>query len=139
MSRRYVILGAAAVVVVASAAAAGIVAVNATSGPPYPVNISPGVNPHLPRDRVAQIVIERVPDAAIERMDVLADDTHVQNLEPNAARPVEAAPIGPVWVVRARGHFVGRRTPPGTPPVVAKSGYFVIDDNSGDILEMGMP
>jgi hypothetical protein len=85
-------------------------------------------------------VIGRIgPDAAIERMDVLADDTHVRDVEPAAAKPVEAAPIGPVWVVRARGHFVGGRTPPGVKPVVAKSGYFVIDDNSGEILEMGMP
>jgi hypothetical protein len=139
MSRRYVILGAAAIVILAGAAVAGIIAVNATSGPPYPVHIFPGVNPHLSRDRAAQIVIDHVPDAAIQRMDVLVDDTHVRDIEPNAARPVEAAPIGPVWVVRARGRFVGRHTPPGVPAVVGKSGYFVIDDNSGDVLEMGMP
>ena len=137
MSRRHLLLVVASLIA-AGATAAGIVA--ATSGPAYPVHVPAGVNARLPRDGVALIVISRIgPDAAIERMDLLTDDSGVRDIEPNAARPVDAPPVGPVWVVRARGHFVGRRTPPGAPAATAKSGYFVIDDNTGEVLEMGMP
>jgi hypothetical protein len=44
-----------------------------------------------------------------------------------------------VWVVRATGTFVGLRVPPGQDAIVGTSGYIVIDDATGDILEMGMP
>lgn len=41
--------------------------------------------------------------------------------------------------VRARGRFVGRRTPPGVPELVSSTGYLLIRDSSGEILGMGAP
>jgi hypothetical protein len=44
-----------------------------------------------------------------------------------------------VWVVRATGHFVGMRVPPGRGPIVGTSGYLIIGDKTGEILGMGLP
>lgn len=44
-----------------------------------------------------------------------------------------------VWVVRAEGSFLVMRTPPGREPFVGKSGYLLIDDETGMILGMGTP
>lgn len=44
-----------------------------------------------------------------------------------------------VWVVRGEGSFLVMRTPPGGEPFVGKSGYLLIDDETGTILGMGTP
>lgn len=63
------------------------------------------------------------------------------SVEKNAGGPAPGSQEAamPVWVVRAEGTFVGTRVPAGAKPAVGTSGYFVIDDASGDIVEMGMP
>jgi hypothetical protein len=44
-----------------------------------------------------------------------------------------------VWIVRASGPFYSDRVPPSAAPIVESTGYFVIDDGSGQIVGMGMP
>lgn len=44
-----------------------------------------------------------------------------------------------VRLVRARGTFVGQRIPPGVKPIESSSGFLVVDDDTGDVLGMGMP
>jgi hypothetical protein len=44
-----------------------------------------------------------------------------------------------VWVVRGNGDFLVARTPPGREPWVGKTGYLLIDDETGEILGMGTP
>jgi len=44
-----------------------------------------------------------------------------------------------VWVVRATGPFVGLRVPPGKDAIRGDSGYLVVDDPTGQILQMGIP
>lgn len=48
-------------------------------------------------------------------------------------------PAAVVWIVRARGPFVGLRVPAGQQPASGESGYFVISDALGEVLGMGMP
>jgi hypothetical protein len=44
-----------------------------------------------------------------------------------------------VWIARASGPFIGLRVPPGKDPIKGDTGYVVIDDATGKILQMGMP
>jgi hypothetical protein len=44
-----------------------------------------------------------------------------------------------VWFVTAEGTFVNNRTPPGAAPIVAVSGYFIVLDGDGSILDLGFP
>lgn len=45
----------------------------------------------------------------------------------------------PKWIVRLEGPFIAERHPPGVTPLQTKSGYFQIDDATGQIIGMGMP
>lgn len=61
----------------------------------------------------------------------------IRDAEPSAAVPDD--PTAVVWIVRARGPFVGLRVPAGQEPALGESGYFVISDALGDVVGMGMP
>ncbi len=61
--------------------------------------------------------------------------------EPHAGAPVDgsADALRTVWLVRAQGTFLVARTPPGREPFAGKSGYLLIDDETGMYLGMGTP
>jgi hypothetical protein len=42
------------------------------------------------------------------------------------------------WVIKANGPFYGDHVPPGQPPALGKSGYFVIGDATGDLVGWGI-
>ncbi|HEY3548959.1 MAG TPA: hypothetical protein VGK17_23035 [Propionicimonas sp.] len=65
----------------------------------------------------------------------------VSAVEPGAGGPVDGSPDAAttVWVVRAEGSFVGLRVPPGAKPIHSTTGYFIVDDATGEIVGMGMP
>lgn len=73
---------------------------------------------------------------AIQKISAVAAD-RVTSVE--AAAPVETDATGIRWVVRATGTFVGQRVPLGNPPIVADTGYLIIDDATGEVVGMGMP
>jgi hypothetical protein len=110
-----------------------------TSG--LPVTVQPGVKPRRDPEAVAKTVLKQLgPSAAIERITVVASAAEIRSVERNGSAHVGGVDLGgPVWVVRARGSFVGRRGPPGTSDIKSSSGYYVIDDASGEIIEMGLP
>jgi hypothetical protein len=102
----------------------------------------------VPHDLVTRLSVEQVtdlvmaelgPGAEITEIDALRDRVLARAVEPRAFRPAPGTATGPVWIVRARGRFEGRRVPPGAPYVVAPTGFFVVDDATGDIVEMGLP
>jgi hypothetical protein len=124
------------------AGAAGALAIErATSSSGLPVTVTPGAQPARDPELVARTVLDRLgPGATIEKMTAIPSNADISAYEPNGSKLVPGVePLGPVWIVRARGAFVGRRVPPGTPEVHHKSGYYVVEDASGEILEVGMP
>lgn len=98
---------------------------------------------HLSRmaESAQKMGLERAPDGLTIQSVAAARWSDVVAHEPRAA----AAEIGSaeamqiVWVVRAEGSFLVMRTPPGREPFVGKSGYLLIDDDTGTILGMGTP
>jgi len=140
IKRRYLVLPALLCV----ALAATLFAVrSAVSSPPYPVTVPDNLSANLELDPedVATIVLQRLGDGAtIDRVIAVATDADVSRIEPHASSPTpEVEPIGPVWVVRAHGKFVGMRGAPGVTQTVSNTGFFVILDSDGIIIEMGMP
>jgi hypothetical protein len=134
-------LGASALAVSAAIAAGAIAIDYADSSPGLPVTVRSGTDPHRDPQQVARTVLDQLgAEARIEKMTAIPSDAAIRSEEPNGSRLVPGAqPSGPVWVVRARGSFVGRRTPPGVPDVKSSTGYFVIDDATGEVIEMGTP
>jgi hypothetical protein len=65
----------------------------------------------------------------------------VASVESGAGAPSADSPDAGtvVWAVRAEGTFVGLRVPPGAKPIVGSTGYFILDDATGEILGMGTP
>ena len=114
----------------------------AVSSPEYPVTVPEQLAPslRLDPDDVVAIALQQLGDeATIDRVTAMATDASVSLIEPRASRPnPEVQPIGPVWVVRAHGNFVGMRGLRST-PTVANTGYFVILDSDGSIVAMGLP
>ena len=86
--------------------------------------------------QVARVALRHQPSNAwIDRMTALPDDGWVSTVEPNAASPAGAAYRDrPVWVVRMHGAF-STRVGNGTFP----TGYVVIRDRGGDVIELGIP
>lgn len=63
----------------------------------------------------------------------------VPTIVPDAPAPQLGQEERVVWVATALGPFVGARVPPGESPVLADSGYIVVEDATGDILELALP
>ena len=141
--RRSSHLAAAIAIAFALASAAAVTQATARSDQreSYTVRVAASLQPRLEPAAVAQIVRSKLgPTAVIQRVVMVASDAEVSAVESNAGRRAGApGAFGPVWVVRARGPFVGRHVPPGNPPVRSATGYFVISDATGNILGMGMP
>lgn len=80
------------------------------------------------------------PDAHIDVVTAVNAAREIASVEERAGRPEIGFPdIGPVWIVRGHGHFVGRHVPPGKPPFVSNTGYLLISDETGNVFGMGMP
>lgn len=124
-----------------------------TDGPTYQVRIAPDRQPRMQPENVAQLVAERL-SKPIEDVGIV-DETGRVGAEPTAPRVlsldcIHATDIRSViphsgasfeektvWVVRAEGRFV-KRVPLG-PPIVNTTGYYVIDDATGEIVGRGSP
>jgi hypothetical protein len=64
----------------------------------------------------------------------------LSSIEPGAGADLGGDRAGSIiWVVRATGTFVAPRSLPGKAPIVASSGYLLIDDATGESIGMGMP
>lgn len=70
-----------------------------------------------------------VPLSAVASVELGAGSTSAGSPEADAV----------VWVVRAEGTFIGTRVPPGAKPIVGSTGYFILDDATGDVIGMGIP
>jgi hypothetical protein len=88
----------------------------------------------------------KLPDAAAAPAARIVSSTFTTRGEAAKANPEVGAPnedspeaSRKVWVVRAAGTFLGERVPPGAKPVIGTTGFFVIDDASGEVIGMGMP
>jgi hypothetical protein len=111
------------------------------------VDISEGVKPLMSScdvaDRVAvairaseEEVGRALVPAAIDRMTATTAD-QVSGLEP-AAPGLDVPANAIVWVVRARGTFVGLHRPVAQAPM-SETGFFVISDADGTTLATGFP
>lgn len=148
-SSRRVRLGLAVVVLAGAMLAVAGSAVDATdssaaasrdvAGEMPAADVPFGLVLRLTPDEVAKIVQTRLPDARIERISARPLLSQVRTVEPNAGGPPPGRDAGPVWIVRARGSFVGRHVPPGLKPIRSDTGYFLIADSTGKIFGMGLP
>ena len=111
------------------------------------VEITPGVRPRMSSGQVADRVAAAIRSseqqlgralapAAIDQMTATTAD-QVSTLEPTSPNlDVPANAI--VWVIRARGTFVGLHRPVADAPA-SETGYFVISDADGTTLAPGFP
>jgi hypothetical protein len=138
-----VLLGAA--LLAATALALGVVRSGGATAR-YTVNeqvSSHGMSPTAVADKVlAQLASMGTPvsNARILSMTVTTG-ANAADYEAGSGRPGPDSPEAKavVWVVRAEGSFVGLRVPPGAKPITSSTGYFIIDDATGDVVGMGMP
>jgi hypothetical protein len=66
--------------------------------------------------------------------------SNIRAVEPSAGFPDPGSVDDTtIWIARASGPFIGMRVPPGKNPIKADTGYVVIDDVTGKVLQMGMP
>ena len=143
---RLTIGGAAAAIAMVALVAALLARSGSAASARYVVDDRVGAT-HLSAGQVESVVLARLAamgtpaDARqISRMTVL-QMSMVPTIEARAGAPPSDSPDANdvVWVVRAEGHFVGQRVPPGAQPIVASTGYFVVDDATGETIGMGMP
>jgi len=101
--------------------------------PDYPVEIAPGLAPQMTPHDVAQVLAHsRV--SRILSMECVRGDPWKTTRQDN---PAETFGPDVVWVVRAKGAFVSRRSWPGKGPIVRSSGFYVLDDETGQIIARG--
>jgi hypothetical protein len=122
------------------------------SGSGYVTGVAIGLSPRMTADGASQVAIHAIADmrasavAAAQRTTattlrsvLCVRRVDIGSLEPRAAGGrSNGDPNAPFWIVRAEGTFVTQRGRSIT-PLVGSSGYFVIDDASGDIVAWGMP
>jgi len=109
-------------------------------GPPFPVDVPPGLSVRMSPEDVARVAESALgPNARVLRMSAVAHIRDVSTVE-NFGKPGRAFPdVGPVWVVRGDGQFIGHYGPPGAPPPTSRTGFYVVADRTGQIIGMGMP
>ena len=110
------------------------------------VRIEAGVSPRMTPDQVAAAALERI--HAMERtVGHVAKQAQIVSMTATTAAGVArleprhggASTPGTLWLVRAEGTFANNRTPPGGEPLFATTGFFVISDVDGSVLEFGFP
>ncbi len=116
------------------------------ASPDYPVDYRVASH-NLTAAQVATTITARLTEmggatspATVKSMTVVPM-SELAAVESGAGAPVDGSPdaAATVWVVRAEGAFVGLRVPPGAKPIHSATGYFIVDDATGDIIGMGMP
>ena len=118
----------------------------------YTASIAAGITPRMSADQAAQVAVQAlvnmsaVAEAAslpttptvIRSIDCI-HPADIGSLEPRAAgTQSDRDPNAVLWIVRAQGTFVNQHVRSLT-PAVATSGYFVIDDATGQSVGWGMP
>jgi hypothetical protein len=116
----------AAVVVLAGACSSTTPVVPPTSAPPV-VTIDPGITPRMTPEQVESTVI-----AQIHAMEAMVGYV----VRPARILTVTAT-AGIRWRVQAEGTFTSNR--PRGSPAVAATGYFVLNDADGGVIEFGYP
>lgn len=118
----------------------------------YSVKVDSGLHPRMKAEDIAQLALARL-TKPVEGVDV--DQGGEPKLVPEAPKILEIrcttldkfiemfdiatgeVSRRPVWFVRAKGQFTNFRVPPDKPFAVHPSGYFVFDDETGEIVAMG--
>jgi hypothetical protein len=112
----------------------------------YPIDYQVA-SPHLSAAFVEAVVLGKLNGmsgtangAKVLRMSVVPMSL-VSTVEPLAGAPGPGAPDADnaVWVVRAQGSFLVNRVPPGGHPFVGATGFFLVDDATGETVGMGTP
>jgi hypothetical protein len=103
------------------------------------VDVPQGLTTRLTPEDVMQIVARQLPDAQIERITARALLSQARTVEPHTGFPTPGRDGGPIWIVRARGSFVGTFVPPGHLPIRSNTCYFLIADQTGEVFGIGMP
>lgn len=103
------------------------------------VDVPQGVPVRLSLLQIPQVVRSQIPDAQIESITARSLLSQAHGVEAGAGQPPAGRDGGPVWIVRARGTFVGHFVAPGHEPVRFSTGYLLIADRTGDVFGMGMP
>jgi hypothetical protein len=122
------------------------------SGNGYVTGVAIGLSPRMTADGASLVAIQAIGDmrsaaaAAGQRTTtttirsvLCVRRVDIGSLEPRAAgAQPKGDPNAAFWIVRAEGTFVTQRGRSIT-PLVGTSGYFIIDDTSGEIVAWGMP
>ena len=93
------------------------------------VTIDPLASPRMTVEQVEAVVLGQIR---------LMEQEVGRVVRPARIVSVTATTGGP-WRVVAEGTFTNNRTPRGASPGVADTGYFLIDDTSGDVIGFGFP
>ena len=109
----------------------------------YTVSIGSGLAGKVGADQAIAVVTKLLRGAQRLRPDsVVPIDVQSAELTTWAGADLEmgsgtGADARAVWLVWARGPFLANFGPPGVPRGRSSSGYYVIDANTGFVLEMG--
>jgi hypothetical protein len=131
-----------AVFAVAAGFSAQAIARHLSASRYVPPTILGGVAPKQNAEDVQDTVLDQIgPNGVVEKVTVVPSKADLANVEADIGVPLgpEAESRGAVWIVRAQGNFVARRTPPGVPEARSPRGYYLVDDESGEIIGMGWP
>jgi hypothetical protein len=112
-----------------------------TGDPGYAVSVPDGVHLHLsPEGAASAARTQMSADTVITNVTAVSGLPAVHAVEPSFGTPGPAIPdIGPVWIVRGKGLFVGHFGPANGPAPHAASGYEIVVDSTGAVIGMGMP
>jgi hypothetical protein len=106
----------------------------------YPISIQPGLEPRMSPAAVVEIALaqQRASIAPGRPAPTVTAVECVHGRDVGLASPPPAPDAtAPYWIVRMTGRFVNLRTPPGVPAQVFGSGFYVIDDASGEAVGRG--
>jgi hypothetical protein len=119
----------------------------------YTGSIPSGLSPRMSPAEVAQVVMPRLArpiasvsaDPATGRPRILPAPPVIISMSaiagpdlPQVDPRMSPNPYPVVWYVRATGAFTSFRVPFGVPPIRGRSGCYLIDDATGNVVGMGI-
>jgi hypothetical protein len=112
------------------------------------ITIEAGLTPRMTVEQLETAVLDRIHGmelqvgTAVRTARIVSvtatTSSGVEALEPGVGHP-DPAPPGIQWLVRAEGTFTNNRVAPRGSPMVAATGFFVIDDADGGVIAFGFP
>lgn len=118
----------------------GFISRSAAARRPYEVSYVGVAKTARTPDEVASRVLAQIGnEGQIDSITVVASLGAVATFEGRGGPGRDLPAMGPIWIVRGQGVFIPRFLPPGVVAVPSPTGYYLVSDESGDLVGMGTP